>query len=234
MPTSDEPNEGSLTAWERWELASFDSPQSHATAPGASTDETTQSDIAAAQGEIERLRQQAQEAGRTAGYSAGYSAGYAEGQIKARTEATRFAGMAAQLEAALNEFDQQVSDDVLALALEVARQVVRQSLAVKPELLLETLRQALAQMPHPHTTISVNPEDASLLRSYLGDQLAHAGHRLHEDPRIQRGGCIVEAGGSQIDATVATRWKRIVESLGCTTEWLASDPPPQNSDDGRG
>lgn len=229
MSTSDEPNEGSLTAWERWELASFDSPRSHAATPNAGADETAQTDLATAQDEIERLRQQAQEAGRTAGYSAGY----AEGQNKARTEATRFAGMAVQLDAALNEFDQQVSDDVLALALEVARQVLRQSLAVKPELLLETLRQALAQMPHPHTTISINPEDASLLRSYLGDQLAHAGHRLHEDPRIQRGGCIVEAGGSQIDATVATRWKRIVESLGCTTEWLAADPPPPNADDGR-
>ncbi len=229
MSTSDESNEGSLTAWERWELASFDSPGFHAAAPNAGADGTTQSDSASTQDEIERLRLQAQEAGRTAGYSAGY----AEGQNKARTEATRFAGMAARLEAALNEFDQQVSDDLLALALEVARQVVRQSIAVKPEMLLETLRQALAQMPHPHTTISINPEDASLLRSYLGDQLTHAGHRLHEDPRIQRGGCIVEAGGSQIDATVSTRWKRIVESLGCTTEWLAADHPPPDADDDR-
>ena len=220
---SDEPNEDNLSAWERWELASFDAPapRTGKNSPNGGPNAAVASD------EIARLRQQAQEAGR----AAGYAAGFAEGQAKARVEATRFAGMVAQLDSALNAFDERVSEDLLALSLDVARQVIRQSVAVKPELLIETLRQALAQMPHPHATISINPEDASLVRSYLGDQLAHAGHRLHEDPRVQRGGCIVEAAGSQIDASIAMRWRRIVDALGSTAEWLETDDEPA-ADDG--
>lgn len=216
-------DDDTLAAWESWKLASFDAPapkRNAAAKPDASVGD-----------ELEHLRQQAEQAGRQAGHTAGYAAGYAEGQAKAQTEATRFASMAAQLDAALNEFDLRVSDDLLALALEVARQVVRQSIAVKPELLLETIRQALAQMPHPHTTITIHPEDASLVRSYLGDQLAHAGHRLHEDPRIQRGGCLVEAAGTQIDASIETRWRRIVESLGSNAEWLDTSPHARADED---
>ena len=82
------------------------------------------------------------------------------------------------------------------------------------------VREAINQLPHQHTAIYLNPEDASVVRSHIGDQLTHAGHRIFEDVAIARGGCKVEAGGSQIDATVPTRWGRIVESLVDGAEWM--------------
>lgn len=201
-------NAGSkLTAWERWELASFDAPAGLR----KETPDEPQLKPPTAE-EIAQIFQQARETG--------HAAGYAEGQARARTEGARFVALATQFDVALTEIDQQVAEDLLALALDVARQVIRQAIAVKPELLLETVLEALAQMQHPHATIHLHPEDASLVRSYLGDQLAHAGHRIHEDRRLERGGCLIEAGGSQLDASMATRWRRIVESLGCNADWL--------------
>jgi len=198
---------GGLTAWERWELASFD-------APGGSKKEV--SDEPAVQlptaEDVAKIFQQARETG--------YAAGYAEGQERARGEGARFVTLATQLDAALTEVDQGMAENLLALALDVARQVIRQALAVKPQLLLATVREALAQMQHPHATIHLHPEDASLVRSYLGEQLAHASHRIHEDSRLERGGCLIEAGGSQLDASMATRWRRTVEGLGCNPDWL--------------
>jgi flagellar assembly protein FliH len=88
---------------------------------------------------------------------------------------------------------------------------------------LNVIREALAQLPHLHAAIFLNPEDASLARSYLGDQLTHAGHRIHEDPKLARGDCVLEAGGSHIDATVATRWRRTLEGLGLGDAWQARD-----------
>ncbi|MFX3880801.1 FliH/SctL family protein, partial [Streptococcus suis] len=85
------------------------------------------------------------------------------------------------------------------------------------------VREAINQLPHQHTAIYLNPEDASVVRSHIGDQLTHAGHRIFEDGAIARGGCKVESGGSQIDATVPTRWDRIVESLVDGAEWLEHD-----------
>ena len=206
-------DESKLTAWERWELASFEgSPTKTRTAQHepAAVPPTAE--------DIERIKQQAQQAG------------YAAGQAQARAEAQRLGVVVKQLDAALAGFEQQVAEDLLGLALELARQVVRGAIVAKPELALEVIREALAQMPHPHAAIHLHPEDASLARLHLGDQLAHAGHRIHEDPRLPRGGCLIEAAGSQIDASMATRWRRIAESLGATSEWLDFEdgeaPPP--------
>lgn len=215
--------EDKRTAWERWELASFDPPA--APNPQLAPGETAMT-LSTAE-EIERLLQQARETG----HATGHAAGYAEGKLQARTEGARLAALTTQLDTALSSFDQKVAEDLLALALDVARQVIRQALIVKPELLLEIVHEALAQMHYPHATIHLHPEDASLVRSYFGDQLAHAGHRIQEDRRLERGGCTIEAGGSQIDASMATRWRRIIASLGSNAEWLAPNVTPEVIED---
>lgn len=219
---------GQLTAWERYEMASFDPP-----VPGQGEPEPAEPVMMPLSiEEIERIQRQAHDegyatghaeghaAGTAAGHAEGYAAGYAEGQARASGENARLSLLIAQLDGALKGFDQDVAEGVLALAIDIARQVVRQTIAVKPEVLLGTVQEALAQMPYPHTTIHLHPEDASLVRSYYGDQLAHAGHRIHEDPRLERGGCVIEAGSSQVDAAIATRWRRTIESLGCRSDWL--------------
>lgn len=215
---SPEADKSNLTAWERWELASFDG-------TAARTDELVPLPPTAE--EIEQIKQQAQQEGHAAGYAAGQAEGqqkgYAEGQAQAQAEGARMGAMVRQLDEALVGFDQQVAEDLLALSLDIARQVLRQALTVRPALILEVIREALAQMPYPHAVIHLHPEDASLARLYLGDQVSHAGHRIHEDARLQRGDCMVEAAGSLLDASLATRWKRISESLGAHSEWLESE-----------
>jgi flagellar assembly protein FliH len=213
--------EGKLTAWERWELASFDAP-----AGDGRQDPDAEPAITLAEAEeIERLFQQARAAGHAEGHAAGYASGYGEGQVVARAEGARLVELTRKLDDAMTQFDRQMARDLLELALTVARQVIRQALAVKPELLLEVVRETLSQMPHVHVTIQLHPEDASLVRSYLGDQLSHAGHRIHEDPRMARGDCLLESGGSLLDATLATRWRRTVENLGSNADWLL--PPSE-------
>ncbi|WP_018411500.1 flagellar assembly protein FliH [Methyloversatilis thermotolerans] len=165
--------------------------------------------------EVEKLQQDA--------HREGYAAGYEEGTARVRMEAMRLHSAVEQLDEALAALDSSVAREVLKLGIEIARQVVRQSIAVKPEVVLAVVREAVSQLPHQHTAIYLNPEDASLVRSHIGDQLSHAGHRIFEDVAIERGGCKVEAGGSQIDATLSTRWMRIVESLVDGAEWIEHD-----------
>jgi flagellar assembly protein FliH len=153
----------------------------------------------------------------------GYKAGYAAGQAAAQAEANRLADAATSLEQALAEFDQQVADELLALATEIARQVVREEISARPDTIVKVVQEALAQLPHQHATIFLHPDDASLVRSYVGDALAHAGHRLLEDARLSPGDCILESGSSQSDATLATRWRRVIETLGLSNAWHAKD-----------
>lgn len=205
------------TAWERWELASFDVETQAANVAAEAAD--AQARAAQAEldrEEIERICAEARQEGRQAGYAAG--------QAAARAEAERLARAADELEQALKGFDQHVADELLALAIEIARQVVRREVTVQSDAILQVVHDALAQLPHQHATIYLNPDDASLVRSYAGDALAHAGHRILEEARLKPGDCLLESGSSQIDATTATRWRRVVENLGQTGVWDAATP----------
>ncbi|MCK9260988.1 MAG: flagellar assembly protein FliH [Azoarcus sp.] len=182
--------------------------------------------------DIERMHEEARATGREEGLSegraegieAGREAGYAEGKAQAEAEAERLAGLADELDAAMTKIDEEVADELLALAIEIARQVLQHTLATQPDSVTETIRAALQQLPQSHAQIRLNPEDLALAREHLGEQLSHGGHRLIEDESIARGGCRVEASGAQIDATMETRWRRVLESLGKdNAEWT----PPE-------
>lgn len=218
MATGEHPK-STLTAWERWELASFDSATESSVGNGTKPGSPPINDE-----EINRIREQARREGHQAGYAAGQAEGLAAGQAKAeaagREEALRLAQTLENLERCIEELNKAVADDLLALSIEVARQVVRQAVAVKPEVLLGVIREALEQLPLLHAAIHLHPEDASLARLRAGDQLAHAGHRIHEDTKLKRGDVIIEAGGSHLDASLAARWRRVVEALGQHAPWI--------------
>ncbi len=152
--------------------------------------------------------------GHAAGLEAGHAAGYAEGQARAAAEAARLAELADNLDQALSRLDEEVADELLGLAVEIARRMVGKTLAEQPEAELDTVRGALLQLPQGHAQIRLHPDDLALVREHMGEQLAHAGHRLLEDGTLTPGGCRVETPGAQLDATVETRWQRILASLG--------------------
>lgn len=205
-----------MSAWERWELASFDpapppAPEPEFVPPPPPPEPEIKLPTAE---EIDQIYQQAQQEGRQAGYDAGFS----EGQQVALAEAQKITALAARLDESLAAMDESVAADLLALSLEVARQVVRDTIRLQPESILTVVREALQQLPHQHTAIYLNPEDAALLRIHLGDQLSHAGHRIHDDSNLQRGDCLIEAGNTRIDASLSNRWRRVVAALGGTLE----------------
>lgn len=216
-----------LTAYQRWELAAFDEAEQKATAapppPAAPTaaemptDQSPPLTLATAE-EVERIYSEAHETGHAAGYAAGYEAGIAQ----ARIEAARIDTLLKNLQQSLQGIDQDVADQLLAVSIEIASQVLRQSLRVKPELLLPVVREAVAALSphHGHPALFVSPEDAALIRTHLGEQLAHNNWRIIEDGRLEAGGCRAEIGASEVDATFATRWRRVIEAIGVSQDWL--------------
>ena len=217
-----------LTAWERWEMASFDAGHPKSAVAQISAQEEVHAIKLPTAAEIEQIYQQARDEGARMGQEEGYQAGFKEGETKIQAEAQRLAKTAAKLDQSLADLDFQIADELLALAVELAQEVIRQEISARPETLLTVVREALTQLPHQHAAIYLHPEDASLLRSYMGDQLAHAGHRIHDDFKLARGDCMLEAGGSQVDATVAMRWRRVLDGLGVNAAWkpLATGAEP--------
>lgn len=156
--------------------------------------------------EIEAMFEQAR--------SDGLAAGHSEGRAKAAAEAARFAALHASMNEALTQIDGEIADEIVALAIAVAKQVVKHTLADHPAAIADTVREALQQLPQGKGRIHIHPDDAALVREYLNDQLEHGHHELLEDDSMLRGGCKVESSGCQIDATLETRWHRVLQGLG--------------------
>jgi flagellar assembly protein FliH len=213
-----------LTAYERWELPSFDSADRIRL---SGTQAAIKLPTAA---EIEEMQQQARdeayqiglEEGRQEGHQEGYQAGYAQGADKTQTETEQLAELVVSMGAALKEVDQQIAGNLLDLALELAQQMVHQALKVNPEILLPIVSDAIRGLPHfnPGAHIVLHPEDAEIVRSRMGEQLSHAGWKIFEDAQLAKGGVRIETANSQIDATLETRWKRITANLGQDSSWL--------------
>lgn len=144
----------------------------------------------------------------------GNATGYAEGKAKAKAEAAKLAALHASMNEALTQIDGEIADEIVALAIAVAKQVVKHTLADHPASIAETVREALQQLPQGKGRIHIHPDDAGLVREYLNDQLEHGHYELIEDDKIVRGGCRVESSGCQIDATLETRWHRVLQGLG--------------------
>ncbi|MCX8145608.1 MAG: flagellar assembly protein FliH [Azovibrio sp.] len=223
-----------IRAYTRWELESFDAPAPEPPpplAPEIAPEPELPTPPAApppaspalpTAEELEAIYNEAHAKGHEAGYASGYEAGLAE----ARQQAERLAHILSHLEASLDRIDQEVAEAVLACSLEVARQMTHAALQVRPELLLPTIRAALEALPlhHGPVTLRVNPADAPVLQAHLGEQFGHAGWRIQEDRDIAPGGCRLTAGASEVDATLPTRWRRILETIGVTPEWLDAQP----------
>lgn len=219
------PKEEAL-AWQPWTPTRFTKggPGAMQTASTAVAGHPTEASL-----EREAARQEGWTQGHEAGYQAGLTAGREAGLVAVRNEAEALGNLLSGFREAAQAMDQAVAEDVLKLALLLAQQLMQQSLAVHPEKILPILREALLAQPgygQHHAVLRLHPEDAGLVRDELGEQLPHGGWKLIEDPAIHRGGCRVEAAGAEVDATVETRWRRLLEGLGHDTSWLADDATP--------
>ncbi|MDP1634823.1 MAG: flagellar assembly protein FliH [Gallionellaceae bacterium] len=200
-----------LTAFERWELPSFDAFPANKPPPGS------RKNAQLTVGELENLRLQTHNEGFTQGRNAGYAAGIKQ----ARDEATQLHALMQNLQTALNQFDEQMTQSLLDLSLEVAHQMVRETLQAKPEVILKIVSDAISALPHfnQNAHLTLHPDDAELVRKQMGEQLSHTGWKIFTDAQIRRGGCRVETSHSQVDATVEARWRRIVEAIGQDKSW---------------
>lgn len=223
-----------LSAWQRWEMSSFT--QEPAPGPTAAPAEPELQPLAPVllmnEAELSRLRLEAQKAGEADGYEQGYGRGLADGQAAGlaamRAQAGQLQALTLALPAALRAAEDMVADELLALALDIARQVFGQALAVDPQAILTVVHELLQAEPalSGAPQLLLHADDAALVKEHLGDELKGAGWRIRVDGHISRGGCRVLASGGERDATLETRWERVTASLARST----TPPRPAHDD----
>ena len=170
---------------------------------------------------LEAERQRARVEGYNAGYKAGQEAGSAAVQLSAR----RLAETAASAQQAWHDLEQDLSEQVLDLAIEVARQVLRHDFKARRDALFEVVQEAMQCVNEGalKPEMRLHPADVDLVRGAIGDELQRGNWKILEDHRIEPGGCRISTSQGEVDATLPTRWKRVVAALGRDTSWMDSD-----------
>jgi flagellar assembly protein FliH len=152
----------------------------------------------------------------------GYARGLADGERKGRM------AMQAQLNDVVQVVDQVATqihevaslapgileENVAALAVIVARQIVAREVALDRDLVADLVRRALTEFPVDQSVrIRVNPVDLALLSLNPdgGDTTPITNNRDASwlaDPRVARGGCLVEGRDRIIDGRIDTALER--------------------------
>jgi|SRR5882672_1519498 len=200
-----------LTAYQRWELTALSGRDARSRSTRAAGDEPITLPTAR---EIEEMHQ------------AAHNEGFAEGRARATALAAQLEAVLGSVTSEVQKWETQIAEDIVSLAVEIARHVVRESLAVRKELIVPVVRDAMQQMPlfNAPVRLGLHPADVELVREEIGDQLSQLGWKIVEDERVEPGGCRIESAASQIDATNATRWERITAALGRDRAWLDRRP----------
>ena len=166
-----------------------------------------------------------------------YAEGFAQGQAQTALEwqrrmdeyiahqgqeaAQRLQSVLQTLDASLIDMQQQMAQQVLELACDIARQVVRQELSVNPNALLPVVREAVGMLVTEGrpATVRLNPVDMEAMAEPLREEVNAPGVQWMADAAVPAGGCLVESAGTVVDGSVDKRWQRAIASLGLQSPW---------------
>lgn len=210
---------GSLPPLQRANLADFGLASEPALKPDSanSTAHQKAAEEAARLAALAKAREQ--------GFHEGLQAGRQEMLQEIARQQAEFKLLADNLDLFCRDLDTRLSDEVLAMSLELTKLIVRQAVRVNPELILPVLREAISSLPGvgADTVLFLHPEDAALLRNaQTPDSGSLAQWKIVEDAQLERGGCRIETATTEVDATVETRWRRVLAALGRDDAWITA------------
>ena len=120
------------------------------------------------------------------------------------------------LDAEFQGFQSRHADRVVDLAVAMARQIVRHRIDTDRESILPLVQEVIEQLrevPGP-ATLLLDPLDAVLVGERLAPLLQQRQISVAPDPAIAPGGCRLVSIDAEVDATLATRWERLLAAMG--------------------
>jgi flagellar assembly protein FliH len=158
---------------------------------------------------------EAQEQGHAEGYKRGVEMAKAELAQKNQELDKRIQRFDQLLHAFARPFerlDDHVEQELLAIAVAIARQIVRREIKTDPGQIVAVVREVMKMLPGTtrHPQVFLHPEDAAFIRQVFSLSGEHENWKLIEDPTLMRGDCRVVTENSRVDATIENRLAAIM------------------------
>ena len=154
------------------------------------------------------------------GYAAGERAGLEAGTKRAEAMLRRLAQTLDELRALRGTLVRQTEQQMVQLALAIARKILRREAAVDHDLIVAMARVALERVGESGiATIRLNPEDHASTVQRHGDHWAGSRVKVVADASVSRGGCVVESEFGFVDAGVDAQFEQVAQAL-------VDSPPP--------
>jgi flagellar assembly protein FliH len=148
------------------------------------------------------------------GYAQGEKAGLEAGAKRTDAVLRRLGETIDELAGLRRQILHHSEQQLVQLALALARRVVRRELAADDELLEALARVALERLGEARpATIRLNPEDFARAAAGRLEQWAAAHVSVVSDPSVSRGGCIVESPFGFVDAGIEAQLQELAGAL---------------------
>jgi flagellar assembly protein FliH len=186
--------------------------------------------IAEAQREAAELKKTAHAQGLAEGRRDGLAKGIEEGRAAGQKQALEehraqltqavaaLTEAASDLDASRGELEAAALEEVVSLAVAVARRVTKRQALIEPQVLTENLREAMRLVVSAGAVkVALHPSQRRTLDAALPAlrlEFPRLGHvEVVDDESVHPGGCRVYAGSGQVDATLDEQLDRVVADL---------------------
>jgi flagellar assembly protein FliH len=178
--------------------------------------------LAEARRQAGELREEVRQEGYQAGFQEGLERGLADGRAKGEAELRATVEEAAHLlTAAVRDKSRIVAssrEDVLKLVRKVAEKIIRAEVRLDPAVVERAIDAGLRLVSErSQVVIRVNPEDLEKAREGVPHFVryfpASTILEVCGDPRVARGGCLIETSGGNVDARLETQLEEVFGKL---------------------
>ena len=190
--------------------------------------------------EIETIRQAAHDEGFNQGKEEGFSTGFEQGQkagheegIAKGSEEGHEQGLAQgkeeieqltqqwqqlieQLHQPMKAVESNVEQQLLQLVVKLTEAITLQEAKTNPEIVMSAIKAGMKALPiqEAQTQILLHPEDIKLIEANISaDIITEQGWRLLPAPQLSQGSCQIENSTSNIDLTIESRLKEVLDSF---------------------
>ncbi len=156
------------------------------------------------------------EEGITTGHQEGLETGLAEGKEKIDALAEEWKLLVEQLHKPLENVEKNVEEQLIHLVVQLTEAITLQEAKTNPDIITAAIGEGIKALPsqEPQTQILIHPEDIKVVEEQFGNEyIIEQGWKLLAAPQLERGSCQIENSTSNIDLSIKSRMKEVLESF---------------------